>query len=74
MFPPKIPAPNTTPNPTGIPSTSSRYSGVGARVGQILGALLLKKKWESIAIALPPSFDGTDKPRAPFMAQSGGAR
>lgn len=66
MFPPKIPAPNTT----GIPSTSTRYSGVGARVGQIPGALLLKKKWESIAIALPPSFDGINKPRR----VAGGAR
>ena len=39
-------------------------------------AILLKKKvGEEIATLLPPpSFDGTDKPRAPFMAQSGGAR
>jgi hypothetical protein len=39
-------------------------------------AILLKKKvGEEIATLLPPpSFDGTDKPRAPFMTQSGGAR
>ena len=63
MFPPKItapnPTPNTTPNTTGIPSPSTRYSGIGARVGQIPGAILLKKKGESTAIALPTSFGGT---------------
>ena len=73
MYPLKIPVPNTTPNTTGIPSPSTWYSGMGARVVLIPGALLLKKKGESIAIALPTSFEGTDKPRAPFMAQSGGA-
>lgn len=73
MRPSEISAPCPTPNPTGIPSTSTRYSGVGARVGQIPGALLLKKKWESIAIALPPSFGGTDKP-CRHMARTGGAR
>ena len=36
--------------------------------------ILLKKKGESIAIALPTSFDGTDKPRASSITQSGGAR
>lgn len=38
------------------------------------GAILLKKKRASYAIARLSSFEGTDKPRAPFMAQSGGAR
>jgi hypothetical protein len=36
--------------------------------------ILLKKKRASYAIARLSSFEGTDKPRAPFMAQSGGAR
>lgn len=44
--------------------------------GAARGAILLKKKvGEEIALLLPPpSFDGTDKPRAPFITQSGGAR
>jgi len=51
-------------------SPSTWDTAPGSRPGHILGAILLKKKWESIAIALPPSFDGTDKPRR----VAGGAR
>lgn len=37
--------------------------------------LLKKKVGEEIATLLPPpSFDGTDKPCAPFITQSGGGR
>ena len=36
-------------------------------------AILLKKKRASYAIARLSSFEGTDKPRASCMAQSGGA-
>ena len=64
MYPPKIPLANTSPNTTGIPSPSTQCFGVGASPVLILGALLLKKKGESYAIALPASFGGTNTPRA----------
>ena len=41
--------------------------------GAAPGAILLKKKRASYAIARLSSFEGTDKPRASRMAQSGGA-
>ncbi len=37
------------------------------------GAILLKKKRASYAIARPSSFAETDKPRASFITQEGGA-
>jgi hypothetical protein len=42
--------------------------------GAAPGAILLKKKRASYANARLSSFEGTDKPRAPFITQSGGAR
>ena len=60
--------------PACVPPPSTRDTHPGSRPGHIPGSILLKKKGESIAIALPTSFGGTHKPRAPFMAQSGGAR
>ena len=56
------------------PVLSTTFSRVVLSSGSAPGAILLKKKGESIAIALPPSFDGTDKPRASSITQSGGAR
>ena len=56
------------------PALSASFSWVALSVTLAPAAILLKKKvGEEIATLLPPpSFDGTDKPRAPFMAQSGG--
>ena len=56
------------------PVLSTTFSQVVLSTGSSPGAILLKKKvGEEIATLLPPpSFDGTDKTRAPFMAQSGG--
>ena len=67
MYPPKIPPANTSPNTTGIPSPSTQCFGVGARLVLIPGALLLKKKGESYAIALPTSFGGTNTPHTPLQ-------
>ena len=66
MYPPKILPANTSPNTTGIPSPSTQCFGVGASPVLILGALLLKKKGESYAIALPTSFGGTNTPHTPL--------
>lgn len=69
-------APNTTACPTGIPpgipSPSTWDTNPGSRPGQIPGSILLKKKGESIAIALPTSFGGTDKPRVVVVDVPGG--
>ncbi len=58
------------------PTLSAIRAQVALSMTLAVRAILLKKKvGEEIATLLPPpSFDGTDKPRAPFMAQSGGAR
>ena len=56
------------------PTLSASRAQVALSVTLAVRAILLKKKRASYAIARLSSFDGTDKPRAPFMAQSGGAR
>jgi hypothetical protein len=61
----------TTPGTTGFLSgttlhLSPTFSQVVLRPGAAPGAILLKKKRASYANARLSSFDGTDKPRAPF--------
>jgi hypothetical protein len=69
----------TTTGTTGFwsgttPHLSPTFSKVVLRPGAAPGAILLKKKRASYANARLSSFEGTDKPRAPFITQSGGAR
>ena len=56
------------------PLLSGSFRRVPLSVPIAGSAILLKKKRASYANARLSSFEGTDKPRAPFMAQSGGAR
>jgi hypothetical protein len=56
------------------PVLSTTFSGVVLSTGSAPGAILLKKKGASYAIARLPSFDGTDIPCASFVAQEGGRR
>lgn len=66
------PTPYPTCIPLGVPPPSTRDTNPGSRPGHVPGALL-KKKRESYAIALPPSFSGTDKPHH-WVDQTGGGR
>ncbi len=56
------------------PPLSVTFHRVTLSASLVTDTILLKKKvGEEIATLLPPpSFDGTDKPRAPFITQSGG--
>jgi hypothetical protein len=65
---------STTPFSAGVTLTLSvTFLSVTLSVTLVPDTILLKKKGASYAIARLPSFDGTDKPRAPFITQNGGA-